>query len=168
MTCISYDGKIIAADRLATLNGIKNSVEKIRNYETDKKIFYFGGAGCDFVVKRLITYWMNKEEKGFPDLKEREESELLIIEIVKNKPVTITPPNFNLRSLWTKKVFVLNSLDFGDFADLTDEPFWAIGCGAKYALGAMASGKSAKESVEIASLFCVDVGDQIDSMITEV
>jgi hypothetical protein len=42
------------------------------------------------------------------------------------------------------------------------EEYYAIGSGAKYALGAMAAGKSAKEAVLIASRYDPDTGNGVD------
>ena len=41
-------------------------------------------------------------------------------------------------------------------------PFWAIGCGAEYAMGAMAAGKTADEAVKIACRFDINCGLGVD------
>lgn len=85
-----------------------------------------GGAGAAADLGRAWR-WLSEPEDKIPKLKSSE-----FIAVTSNKEI-FTSTNL---SNWIK----------------VDEPYYAIGTGSHYAMGAMATGKSSVRSVEIASV----------------
>ena len=63
MTCIAFDGKTLAADKLACMNGLRNTVTKIHRVGP----LLVGGAGDSAFIGAMIE-WIKagREPKDFP------------------------------------------------------------------------------------------------------
>lgn len=85
-----------------------------------------GGAGSAMDLGRAWS-WLSEPDAKVPKLKNSE-----FIALTSNKEIFTS---FNL-SNWTK----------------VDEPYYSIGTGSHFAIGALAAGKSSPTSVEIASV----------------
>lgn len=138
MTVIAFDGKSIATDRLADDNGIKYECAKIVKLDTGEILAFTGFLWH----KELLTEWY----------------------INGCKPSDW--PDFQKGSDWSTIVLAKGGLvkcfDQGHLPSLVLNKFYAWGSGAKFAMGAMAMGASAKEAVEITNQVSTTCGMGVD------
>lgn len=136
MTTVAWDGKTLAADRRLS-DGITNC--KIWKLSKGR---YISGAGAYDDMTEIVA-WMRKGAK------------------VKDRPTDINSTTMllvcsNGKAYWLTIPY-LRPVEIR-------EPFYAIGSGAAYAVGAMAAGKSAGEAVAIASRFDPATGNGVDTV----
>jgi 20S proteasome alpha/beta subunit len=136
MTTIAYKDGVLAADR------------RIDGWQSISKIFklkngaYVAGAGnFDDIIEAVAWLDGNPRKTDRPELPANENDILLIDG---SGAYWLTDP-------FLKPVKIL-------------EPFYSVGSGSKYALGAMASGMTAIEAVGIAMKFDPNSGGGIDSV----
>jgi len=141
MTTIAWDGKTLAADRQFNHSGTPIAKTKIHTCisNVDMRIKIFGCAGDSFDAMALKEYWKGERNLA-PAITDLE------IMVIDN----------------TKKIYIVTEKMI--FHEVEDKPFYAIGSGADYAIGAMAMGATAKEAVEIASKFDIHTGMGIDEL----
>lgn len=146
MTCIAWDGKTLAADRLAVNGSLKGTITKIAKTECGN--FLYGYSANADIAAELIEWWLGgADPKEFPPLQRNKDdwSGLLIIcrdgAILKfeRTPIPITFPPQQM----------------------------AIGCGRDFAMAAMYLGKNAKEAVEVACALDAFCGNGIDVLTFE-
>lgn len=137
MTVLAWDGRYLAADRQATFGGTAVPATKIFRHK-DVLI------GCAGDAQECLAFleWYKSENMPKPTLK----------------------AEFSCYVISDKKLYKYESMLY---PFLMDTPFWAAGCGADYALGAMASGKTAQEAVEIACRFDIGCGLGVDVLDSE-
>jgi hypothetical protein len=139
MTTIAYDGRYLAADRREICSGLVRSMTKIFVFDS---VVY---AACGQIPDVLrIVEWLNSgyEVKERPTLQEGGGWGLVI-----RKGATRTVHQIQGNTP------VLHRLT---------ERFCADGSGRDFALAAMALGKSARDAVELASLFDASTGGGVD------
>ena len=139
MTTIAYDGKTLAADR--QMGGWMN-VGKIFKLKDGS---YAAGAGNNFDAIRRIVAWLiaGSKQDARPEIREQDAPDLLIVD----------------------KHGVCNWMTWPYHeGPVITEPFFAVGSGSEYALGAMASGMSARRAIEIACRFDAHSGKGIDAV----
>lgn len=139
MTVVAYDGKTLAADRQATYGNTPFPVTKIFRVGND----LVAGSG-DWSECLAFLEWY---------------------ESVKFAKLGGSPPKPDFKEGFG--ILVIRNGELWRYERelvpfLINVPFWAIGSGADYALGAMACGKSAKEAVEIACQFDINCGLGVD------
>lgn len=134
MTTIAWDGKTIAADKRSSYHG--NPTMKLTRM-ADGSIC--GRAGDTESTTEMIAFLDGK--RGAP---EKTTDEVTILRAY---------PDGHAEMCHNKGVlFPVNM------------PFFAIGSGSDYAMGAMAAGATAEQAIEIASRFDKDTGGGIDTM----
>lgn len=140
MTCIAWDGKTLAADKRASLQGYAVPVTKIFRVNG----MLVGGAG-DFNKALEVVEWVKSgaDPDKLPAFQRTDDWVGL---------VCITPDKKILR------------YERGPLPFVVEAPFFAIGSGRDYAIAAMHLGKSAKEAVEIACIYETGCGNGIDAL----
>jgi 20S proteasome alpha/beta subunit len=136
MTTWAFDGKVLAADRLA---GSHYSVGKI--FKLPDGSYLTGSGTYDElfeVATWIIQFGMDPDKRPTID-----ETSVVIVD-KKGKASWLTVP-------WLRPVAIL-------------EPFCAGGSGSDFALGAMEAGLGAKRAVEIAMKFDKMSGNGVDSL----
>lgn len=147
MSVIAWDGKTLAADKLATDCDMSMETVKIRKIESGTHAGHvIAWTGCDASGTFLADWY---EAGAIPEKwptqaqMDRESSSRLIV---------VTPDGKCKHYQGTTHAIALP----------VREPFRAWGSGRDFAMGAMAAGASAKVAVLIASQFCVTCGGGID------
>jgi 20S proteasome alpha/beta subunit len=139
MTVIAWDGKSLAADRQADDGGIKANVTKIVRLPSG---IILATSGTYWHMQYFIQ-WVSSGciEEKWPDFQKDEKgfSELIVAEKGRVK-----------------------LFDQGALPYFLEDPFFAWGSGAKFAMGAMAMGATAKEAVEITNRFSTSCGIGVD------
>lgn len=139
MTTIAWDGKILAADSLATCGTLRSKVVKIVRSASG---FLCAGAG-EFSA---VVPWLRWVEGGLvPDDRPGE--------LGSKATVIIVDPRGRAHTLEGAPVRV----------PVLDK-FWALGTGAELAMGAMAMGADAAQAVRIAAKFDVHTGGRVVAM----
>ena len=139
MTVIAWDGKSIAADKRATNYGLHRKTTKLRKLSNGQVIAWVGDQDCGMALSKWYDEGANPDK--WPKFQgEKERWAQLIVA--------------HGHRCW--------QYEREPFAVLVEDPFSAWGSGRDYALAAMLLGKSAKEAVEIASLFDTGCGDGVD------
>lgn len=137
MTVIAFDGKTVAADRQACINGTTGQVTKIER--VGRTVVGFSGYISQGI---LLLEWFKDGAK--PDLFPR-------------------PINDSERAnLWVFGRGIIHTFEQCPYPYVIEEPFWAGGCGKDLAMGAMAMGADARRAVEIASRYDANCGLGID------
>jgi ATP-dependent protease HslVU (ClpYQ) peptidase subunit len=139
LTCIAWDGKTLAADKLADNAGLKLTVTKIYRLKDGSLFGYAGIALLGLLMKDWIEAGCNPAD--FPEVqKDKDEWGTCVVisdsgaRVYQRFPIAIT---FEDKQL-------------------------AFGSGRDYALAAMHLGKTAREGVEIACIFEAGCGNGVD------
>lgn len=147
MTTIAYRDGILAADRLAQLDGaVSGLVTKVQVPVADGIYRAVGIAGTLAELQRVM-WWANTENE-FGDT-----------------PQALPPPKL---SAGTVALLIDASGDVGYLEEdaealiTIDAPFHARGSGREFALGAMAQGATAIEAVQVAARFDTKTGGGVD------
>lgn len=140
MTCIAWDGRVLAADRQGEWNGTKVRVRKVWRV-TDKagRRWLLGGAGNIDSVQQYRDWLRGREEK--PKFPKEDAPSLLLIDS-------------------RKRAFLVSGVTLVPVRALQRQV--AVGSGRAEALGAMAAGKGAADAVRIASRLEASCGMGVD------
>lgn len=138
MTVIAFDGRYVAADRMAENNGTAMTVRKLRVH--GPQVLAFNGT-ADHGSMLMQWFVEGRDPKTFPTVPDPKYAAYLDV-FERGKPVM----HFELFPV----------------AMFFEDPIYAAGSGRDLALGAMAMGAPAKEAVEIASRFDVNCGMGVD------
>lgn len=136
MTTWAFDGKVLAADRLA---GSHYSVGKIFKLPDGS---YLTGSGTYDELLEVAT-WIIRFDMDVDKRPQIDDTSVVIVDKT-GKASWLTVP-------WLRPVAIL-------------EPFCAGGSGGDFALGAMAAGLGAKRAVEIAVNFDKSSGNGVDAV----
>lgn len=138
MTTIAWDGMTLAGDRLGCAGDLKRTVTKISRVGS----CLLGTAGSAVHAVEFREWLLSgADPKTIPLFQLSEEYQNVIL---------IKPD----KSCWVYSQ--------GVYPSLVEDTFHACGSGRDFALAAMHMGKSAKEAVELASLFDVATGNGVD------
>jgi hypothetical protein len=139
MTTVAFDGKTLAADR--RMGGWLNVCKIFRL--KDGRVA--AGCGRNFDAIREIITWLDAKSPTSkrPEIEEADAPDLLLVS--------------------PKGVLQWMTWPYSHGMEVR-EPFFAIGSGARYALGALAAGCSARRAVAIACRFDVHSGQGIDAV----
>jgi len=138
MTVIVFDGETLAADRRACRGDLHRTVTKI--FPFGEELAAITGDTA-LGLELLAWYRGGAKPQDFPKLDETDDAELIVVAadgtllLYERKPIPIV---FHERKA-------------------------AFGCGAKYALGAMAMGADAVQAALIACQYSVSCGNGIDA-----
>jgi ATP-dependent protease HslVU (ClpYQ) peptidase subunit len=137
MTTIAWKDGRVAADSLVTAGDVRRGfVEKLTLLQDGLVFGHSGATGFDIEV----IDWLNAGAKP------------------KDRPAIPEDARFTGIICW-KEDFVLYGRDLRP--QNIQAPFYSIGSGNEFAMGAMAFGASAKEAVEVAARFDVYTGGEI-------
>lgn len=135
MTTIAWDGKTLAADTLATADGLRDN-RAVKIWRHGKALV--GAVGNQAACIRFRS-WVLDGMNGESPFKEADGNGLVVSEAV-----TVC---FGEHGGWPVK-----------------EPFYTLGSGYQIALGALARGATAREAVEIAARFDTMTGGDITEL----
>lgn len=138
MTVIAWDGKILAADRRADVNGTASSVIKIRRLLSGNVVAFTGNLGSGLLLCDWYERGARKEE--WPSFQSTNDWSRLIV-ASKDGLVFYEGQRCPIKIL---------------------DPFTAFGTGRDVALGALAMGANAIKAVEIACQYQSDCGNGCD------
>ena len=128
MTTIAYKDGVMAADRAISGNGHVGTARKVHRRKSDGALV--GGCGDVATIQRWFEWFLAGERGAAPNLGTDDESASMIL-VVRT----------------TGKVE-----EYGRYGKcLYEAPYYALGSGADYALGAMAFGASARQAVAAAT-----------------
>jgi hypothetical protein len=141
LTTIAYDGKTVAADRLAALGGTPTLCCKVAKVDYEGEACIVAATGVSSECQAMLR-WAKQGFKSDDKPKVTESTLLAFFE--------------DSRIVW-------RWMDDRPQEMITlIESFWSDGSGADYALGAMAYGATAKEALEIATRLDINTGYGID------
>lgn len=144
MTTIVYKNGILAADTQETVGDVPRRCTKLYKIGSD----IIATAGESYTGMIFVDWWEKGQDKEtIPDFTnldaDTEDFECLV---------------------WTKgKLFSVNRLFHMIEINLDDHPYYAIGSGSDVALGALATGASAKRAVEIACEYNIHTGLPVET-----
>ena len=129
MTCIAWDGKVLAADKAGTNAGYQRAVTKIFR-TTDGSLVGFAGDGCRAMA---LLHWFNEGRKpeDYPGFQKNADETVGVLYVDKEG-----------------KVFAYGATPYPYQNEVA---FDAIGSGRDYALATMYMGFGAKKAVEVAT-----------------
>ena len=143
MTVIAFDGKTLAADKMAESSGHARTVRKI--FRIDGHMLAVSGAYSTGMA--LLAWWAKSQGEDLNDFPKSDSEEM-------SANLWVVKPNGS--------IFVYENSPFAlPFEDRT----FASGCGRDYALGAMAHGADAVEAVRIAIENDIHCGCGIDTLV---
>ncbi|HET6631492.1 MAG TPA: hypothetical protein VFG73_02135 [Rhodanobacteraceae bacterium] len=138
MTCIAWDGKVLAADKQSTDVGLRRLTVKLHRMR-DGAVGAFTGNTCRG-AELLDWYESGAQKRLFPPAGT---SDAVLVVLDRTGVRVFEKSHLPQRVL---------------------DPFTAFGTGREYAIGAMARGASAREAVEIANRFDNCCGLGVDVM----
>lgn len=137
MTTIAWDGKVLAGDRQRTEYGTPTKARKVyRVRSKDGRRFLIGCTGDSDDCVAMVRWLKGRGDKPVPKA-------LGVISIDERGRVWLCGEKL----VW----YQIKGL-----------PYWSIGSGSDYALGAMAAGKSARDALRIATRLDVSTGGGVD------
>jgi ATP-dependent protease HslVU (ClpYQ) peptidase subunit len=133
MTCVAYREGVIAADSMSVVEDVKmNNEVKVAK----RKGHLFGLAGDAMPSIDTAIAWYFKKNRG-----------------------KLPPYKFSLLVI-TPDLEVFD-IDQNNGTVQIIAPFYAVGSGAAYAIGAMEAGASAEQAVQAAIVWCPTVGGKV-------
>lgn len=138
MTCIAFKDGIMAADTLEVIDGGKTRATKlVRVLRGKNRGDILGIAGGSFIGSKLLLWYSDPAHNPLPDLRDYKDED----------------DEDGARALIYKRDGSLWLMNAAGATIPRKDAFFAIGCGAPYAIGAMAAGLSASRAVRIACRF---------------
>ena len=139
MSIVVWDGKTIAADRIATSGSLKIRSSKIRRLSNGDIVAWTGSASGGIA---MANWWESGADPNtFPPSQKTDDWSRLIVvskgKVFSFEQVPVKIPEMN--------------------------PFMAWGSGQDFAMGAMAYGASAVEAIKVASRLCTTCGMGVES-----
>jgi ATP-dependent protease HslVU (ClpYQ) peptidase subunit len=139
MSTVAWDGTHLVGDCQATWGGTPVKTHKVMHVPYKGTTYLIGWAGNEAQGIRFVEHFTKKGLAGRPELSDGTE----ILVICRN---------------WAK-------VESGrDTSDIMNEPRWAIGSGAEFAMGAMYAGATAEQAVQIATTLDVYTGMGIEKI----
>ena len=139
MTVIAWDGKTLAADRMAVWSGMQATVSKIRRIETGEILAWSGSQDCGLIL--ADWYECGADPTKWPDFQKDKDD-------------------------WTRLIIArkdgIHCYEQHLIPLRFDNLFLAWGSGRDYAMGAMAMGADAIKAVQIASQFDTGCGNGVE------
>jgi ATP-dependent HslUV protease subunit HslV len=139
MTCIAYKDGVMAADTMSVMDEHVKLLNEIKIAKHKGYLFAIAGDNC-LSMKDFKAWW-------FPDLKKPI-----------RKPVG---GSFKFDALVVTPEGEMQMWDHRGRYEVMALPFYAIGSGKEYAIGAMQMGATAQQAVETAIIWCPTVGGKV-------
>lgn len=140
MTVIAWDGKTLAADKLANYNGLKRVVTKIQRID-DLLVAASGNAWAANEAFAWVKRGRKPEE--YPAC-QRDKDDWALLLVVERRQILV--------------------YERSPYPTTIEEGVFAMGGGRDFALAAMHMGADARRAVEVASHFCPDCGLGVDTL----
>jgi len=138
MTVIAWDGKTLAADKRAVASGLISTTTKIRRIGD----LLVGIAGNLSAGMEMLEWIENgREREKYPAVQQNDDRSCGCLVIDGGR---------------------ILKYESGPIPLVFEQPFFAMGSGRDFAVAAMHCGKSAREAVEIASLYENGCGNGVD------
>lgn len=137
MTCIAWDGKLLAGDKQSKVGDIPVKSTKVFRLKVKGRIYLVGFSGDETRALYFIENF-KKDGIGCPTVKGAE------IILVSKKQVRVVAED-------------------GDMCAM-NEKMWALGSAGDFALGAMHAGANATEAVKIANKLSISCGMGVDTV----
>jgi len=141
MTVVAWDGKVLAADRRATLGTLIRTTTKIHRMENGDLCAYAGDAAAG---EELLAWFRSGADQARFPIDRRKDDPWASLLVIRKRPRAILKYETTPYPL--------------TFKDKT----FAIGSGRDFALAAMACGRSAIKAVELAAKFDSGCGNGVD------
>lgn len=141
MTVIAWDGRMLAADRLASYNGHKRSATKIFRLDSQRLVAFAGTAP----IAHAVLAWLRDSERKIEAFPKSADTHAFVVH---------RDGHAECYEGEAHPVPVL-------------EPFFASGAGRDYALAAMHLGYDARRAVEVACALDIYCGNGIDTLTFE-
>ena len=140
MTIICWDGKTLAADKRASNNGLIRTTTKI--FRVNDCLVGFSG---DLDQCMEMVNWVRGgcAISDFPT-SQRDKDRWITLGVINQAGLRV--------------------YEMTPFPIIYEDAFWATGSGRDYAIAALHLGKTAREAVEISSIFDTGCGNGIDSL----
>lgn len=145
MTVIAFDGHTVAADRQASVRGVKATMAKLARASDGSVMAMMGNAQHGLMMFQWYENGCDPEKWPKPFAFDDLDTMATVAVFKKGMPVQVFEP------LYPVPLIVLDKV-------------WAGGCGRGIALGAMSQGANAQSAVAAAILYDSDCGMGIDSM----
>lgn len=137
MTCIAWDGKSIAADKLLISGEIASVGTKIKRLGSGVVVGWTGTHECGLALIR----WLEGIDKNWPTFQADKDRWTRLIVIERGK---------------------VSVFEQEPIPQPVEGEFDAWGSGREFSLGAMAMGATAKQAVEVANRFSITCGLGVD------
>ena len=144
MTVIAWDGKTLAADKQGTYSNLARTTTKIYRLESNEIIAFCGTIGTHHVLLDWYKSGADREKWPWELQRSAEWANIIIADKTGVRFCDQTP-----------------------FFRYVEDSTMAWGCGADFAIGAMAMGADAVKAVEIVSKYCEGCGCGVDSFSIE-
>lgn len=141
MTTIAWDGQTLAADKQSTAFGMGRTVTKIHRIRGELFAISGGGTHCSALLNWFKGARKTEEWPKAPD----DEKCGHAIQFTKDG------------------IFAWSGYSL-PYPEKLEDKFMAFGSGRDFAMAAMHLGKSAKEAVEIASIYDINTGMGVDTL----
>lgn len=140
MTTIAFDGKILAADKQATTNGLMHTTTKVFRISPYIRVAFAGSAP----IGRELLNWAKKgfDPEEFPEVARDMEENYTVLVVVEGNE--------------------LRCYEASPYSMVFEDPYFATGSGAGIATAAMALGKNAIEAIELTTQLDSQTGMGID------
>lgn len=141
MTVVAWDGRTLAADKMTSFGGLHATTTKV--HQVGKLLV--SGCGNTAVLAEMLN-WVRQGSKpeDFPNSQR---------DVAGNASLLVVQEDGSLLQY-----------EHTPYPLRIDNKQWAIGSGRDFAVMAMHLGKSARDAVELTSIFCTDCGNGVDSL----
>jgi 20S proteasome alpha/beta subunit len=139
MTTIAFKEGALAADTMSVTAGLQGTHKKIH----DLGSFWLGGSGDVYQIRKVVSWVQSMQPGYFSDMESTAPHRW---ETWAFYDAQRCDPGALLVCKETRKCWRLD----GDYWEQLDRPFYAIGSGRDFAMGAMQAGASAERAIEVA------------------
>jgi 20S proteasome alpha/beta subunit len=143
MTCIAWDGRVLAADKRASSAGYGSTVTKIVRTSAGELL----GVSGDFGAGQALMTWYQSgaNPDSFPDNRDANDSYRARLLVIDAGP----------------RIRIFESTAY---AMTIEDKCYAMGSGRDYALAAMHLGRNSRKAVEVACTLDSGCGNGIDTL----
>ena len=142
MSVIAWDGKTLAADRMATAGCMRKTATKIFKLESGEVLAFSGIVEQALVL--MAWFKDGQDPAKWPAFQRKDGDDWTIMVVA-----------YEVDELFTYQQEPV--------AQPVEDPYMAWGEGREFAMGAMAMGANARLAVEVTSRLCVSCGQGVDA-----
>ena len=141
MTVVAWDGTTLAADKMTSFGGLHGTTTKVHRIGEN----LVAGCGTTALIQEMLRWFEGGCDPDKFPAQQRDSKESVSLLVV-------------------RKDGSLHQYETTPWPLVLHNKQWAIGNGRDFAMAAMYLGKTAREAVEIASVFCHDCGNGVDEL----